>query len=58
MNMSLYINLLFNQMKILTKLRFWNVGEIKFTRAPFKKLDQLDLEYFKTFMKPQHIITD
>jgi len=45
-------------MKLLHHLKYFNVGSIKLKRFPYKALDNNDIEYFRTFLKPSQIITD
>ena len=36
---------------LLRRLRYWNADTAKFTRAPFKNLDQADIEHFRSILK-------
>ena len=45
-------------MKLLNKLKYFNAGSLNIKRAPYKVIDQSDIEYFRTFMNSNHIITD
>lgn len=45
-------------MKLINCLKYFNVGSVKLNRSSFKVIDDADIEYFRTILKPSQIITD